>query len=84
MAQPPPQPNIANMNAATAGMSAATADMSVATAGMSQSLQTYGAHQQAFTNELVLLPNLPVMRIERLLQEIKGSIELNSALISAQ
>jgi len=75
-AQPPPLPNIANLQAAANGMTAEGNNIA-------QNVQTYNAHQQALTTELSLVGNYNVAQVHQQLAGIQASITTMQASITA-
>lgn len=63
----PPQPNIANMNAAINGMAADGNDIA-------QGLQSFINHQQTLGTELSLFGNIPLGQIHQQLAAMQASI----------
>jgi hypothetical protein len=63
MAQNPPIPNAANMNAAIAGMAQEGN-------AMVQSAQQYNTHQQALVAELALVGNFQTVQLQNQIQQM--------------
>jgi len=77
MADPPPVPNIANINAAVAGMNAKANNIA-------QHIQAFNTHQQQFTAEMSLCANYDTTQIRNQLATINRSIADMTAMTSAQ
>jgi hypothetical protein len=77
MAQPQPQPNFANINAALNGMAALRNNMA-------QEVQAYNALQGQFDTELSRCANYPVVQMQQQLVAIQQAIQQSSAKLSAE